>query len=244
MKKIITLLAFLICYTGFSQDPNFLQITYIKPTPGENYSQIINENWSKLHQKRIDDGIISGWDVWWAMNSTSESDHQIVIVTLVENIEDFNNNPGIRSVFPDWSDEELEEFNQKNQAARTIIKTDLLAIKNRAAKQDSIPNVLVMNYMKVKPVNALAYEKMEDNYKNSNFENSNRASWGMAKRIDKYGTGLGWNYMTFDLYNNGAELMNSRVNTYEYPAELAKDFEIRDMVYSQTYVKWMALRKE
>ena len=32
--------------------------------------------------------------------------------------------------------------------------------------------------------------------------------------------------MTFDLYNNGAELMNSRVNTYEYPAELAKDFEI------------------
>ena len=150
MKKIITLLAFLICQTGFSQDPNFLEITYIKPTPGENYAQIINENWSKLHQKRIDDGIIVGWDVWWAMNSTSESDHQIVIVTLVENIEDFNNNPGIRSVFPDWSDEELEEFNQKNQAARTIVKTDLLAIKNRASKQDSIPNVLVMNYMKVK----------------------------------------------------------------------------------------------
>ena len=178
------------------------------------------------------------------MNSTSESDHHIVIVTLVENIEDFNNNPGIRSVFPDWSDEEFEEFNQKNQAARTIVKTDLLAIKNRASKQDSIPNVLVMNYMKVKPVNALAYEKMEDNYKNSNFENSNRASWGMAKRIDKYGTGLGWNNMTFDLYNNGAVLMNSRVNTYEYPAELAKDFEIRDMVYSQPYWKWMALRKE
>ena len=42
MKKIITLLAFLICYTGFSQDPNFLQITYVKPTPGENYVQIIN----------------------------------------------------------------------------------------------------------------------------------------------------------------------------------------------------------
>ena len=83
MKKIITLLAFLICYTGFSQDPNFLQITYVKPTPGENYAQIINENWSKLHQKRIDDGIIVGWDVWWAMNSTSESDHQIVIVTLL-----------------------------------------------------------------------------------------------------------------------------------------------------------------
>jgi len=32
---------------------------------------------------------------------------------------------------------------------RTIVKTDLLAIKNRASKQDSIPNVLVMNYMKV-----------------------------------------------------------------------------------------------
>ena len=31
---------------------------------------------------------------------------------------------------------------------------------------------------------------------------------------------------------------------YEYPAELAKDFEIRDMVYSQPYWKWMALRKE
>ena len=87
----------------------------------------MNENWSKLHQKRIDDGIIVGWDVWWAMNSTSESDHQIVIVTLAEKVSDFNNNPGIRSVFPDWSDEEFEEFNKKNQAARTIVKTDLLA---------------------------------------------------------------------------------------------------------------------
>ena len=41
MKKIITLLAFLICYTGFSQDPNFLQITYIKPTPGKLVANII-----------------------------------------------------------------------------------------------------------------------------------------------------------------------------------------------------------
>ena len=48
--------------------------------------------------------------------------------------------------------------------------------------------------------------------------------------------------MTFDLYNNGAELMNSRVNTYEYPAELAKN-EIRYGIQS-TYWKWMALRKE
>ena len=56
------------------------------------------------------------------MNSTSESDHQIAIVTLVENIEDFNNNPGIRSVFPDWSDEEFEEFNQKIKLQELLSK--------------------------------------------------------------------------------------------------------------------------
>ena len=79
MKKIITLLAFLICYTGFSQDPNFLQITYIKPTPGENYAQIINENWSKLHQKRIDDGFIVGWDPRFIIDSIFWFEFPIVV---------------------------------------------------------------------------------------------------------------------------------------------------------------------
>ena len=67
---------------GVSNGATFLQVDYIKTVPGKNYGQILSEKWAKLAEKRIKEGTIVGWDAWWNMNSTDESNHDILLVTF------------------------------------------------------------------------------------------------------------------------------------------------------------------
>ena len=43
----------------------------------------------KLAEK-IKDGTIVGWDAWWNMNSTQESNHDIMLITLLRDIDSLN----------------------------------------------------------------------------------------------------------------------------------------------------------
>ncbi len=243
MKQLITLMMLLFISMIYGQESRYASIDFIKPIQGENYGEILSEKWAKLAQKRIDQGTIDGWDAWWVADSTSESEYQIVLVTLAKEIDSLNSGTGLRSVFPEMSDEELQAFNKKNQAARKIIKTNLVTIKDNIFKVDSLPNMVVMNYMKVKSQNAFAYEKMEEEFKKQYFEASPKQGWGLAKRVDKIGSYLGWNYVTFDFYNSISELMLERVPTVEYPEDLQDKINIREHGYSETLWKWISLRK-
>ena len=68
---------------GVANGASYIQVDYIKTVPGKNYGQILNEKWAKLAEKRIKEGTIVGWDAWWNMNSTDESNHDIMLVTLL-----------------------------------------------------------------------------------------------------------------------------------------------------------------
>ena len=127
MKK---LLLFLLPFFAFNfvqsqklvappaEQNQYVQVTYIKPVADKNYGEILEKNWKKLHQKRADNGTIIGWDVWWADGSNDNSEYNIVIATLVNHPDSLRVNPGIRSVFPEWSDEDYNRFSNKNQEAR------------------------------------------------------------------------------------------------------------------------------
>ena len=244
MKKILSLIL-LLSFFAFGQDNTYVQLTYVKPVQGENYGEILNEKWKALAQKRANNGTIIGWDVWWRAGSTPESNHQIMIATLVSHPDSLNINPGIRSVFPEMTDEEFESFSTKNTASRKIINRTMTVEKDAYFKTDSVPSMLVMNYMKVKPINAMKYEDFESSLKEG-LKESAKQGWAFHKRVDAVGSGLGWNYLTADFYNNNSELMSERVPTYDYSDndEIIKNLSLREHVWSDTYWKWISIRKE
>ena len=244
MKKILSLIL-LFSFFAFGQDNTYVQLTYVKPVQGENYGEILNEKWKALAQKRANNGTIIGWDVWWRAGSTPESNHQIMIATLVSHPDSLNVNPGIRSVFPEMTDEEFESFSTKNTESRKIINRTMTVEKDAYFKTDSVPSMLVMNYMKVKPINAMKYEDFESSLKES-LKESAKQGWAFHKRVDAVGSGLGWNYLTDDFYNNNSELMSERVPTYDYSdnEEIIKNLSLREHVWSDTYWKWISVRKE
>ena len=223
----------------------YVEISYIKPNPEMNYGKILNENWKKLHQKRADNGTIIGWDVWWVDGSNDDSNYNIVIATLVNHPDSLRVNPGIRSVFPEWNDNQYNRFVNENRKSRKIIKDRLVVVKEGVFRGDTVSRMAVLNYMKVDIQNALKYENFEREYMKG-FKQSPKYGWVLHKRVDKVGSALKWNYLTADLYNNMDDLMKERVPTGDLSKDktLVKGLSTRDHVWSETLWSWMSIRKK
>jgi len=83
MKKLFLLIAILAVGSVSAQgNGDFVSFQFVKTTPGEQYNVILNEKWKELHQMRIDEGTITGWDTWWRVGATPESDWNLLIVTV------------------------------------------------------------------------------------------------------------------------------------------------------------------
>ena len=73
MRKLFLLLAFFAVGNLTAQgNGDYVNMTFVKTTPGEDYGTIINEKWKELAQMRADEGTITGWDVWWRPGTVEE----------------------------------------------------------------------------------------------------------------------------------------------------------------------------
>ena len=179
------------------------------------------------------------------MNSTDESNHDILLVTLLTDIDSIGAGTGIRRAFPEMTDDEVTEFNKKNREARKIVNTTIYKVVDNYFKQDSVPKIALTNYMKVTHGDEFEYEKMEKEYK-SNVEDSPKAGWAVHKRVDRVGSNLGYNYVTVDFYNKMSEIMLERAPTWEMTEEFAQEYDkiqkLRKHVYSDTHWNFITLR--
>ena len=244
MKKFSIFLISVLLTSFFSQaqDWKYASISWIRTTPGENYNTLLKDKWAKLAQKRIDDGTIVGWDVWGVGHTTPESKYNLIIITLVNDIDSLGKNVGIRKIDPEISDMDLEILQQKNWGARKIMAEAVVARKNGYSFVDSLPQIAVFNYMKVPLGYEAKYEKMENDLNRSPDKNAPRVAWSYSKRLDLDGDGISWNYITADFYKSYKAAMQARANTPSYSKDLLQAFKSRKLVKSEMAGKVMSLR--
>tara|TARA_Y100000996_G_scaffold228478_1_gene179740 strand:+ start:701 stop:1435 length:735 start_codon:yes stop_codon:yes gene_type:complete len=244
MKKFSIFLISVLLTSFFSQaqDWKYASISWIRTTPGENYNTLLKDKWAKLAQKRIDDGTIVGWDVWGVGHTTPESPYNLIIVTLVNDIDSLGKNVGIRKIDPEISDMDLEILQQKNWGARKIMAEAVVARKNGYSFVDSLPQIAVFNYMKVPLGYGAKYEKMENDLNRSPDKNAPRVAWSYSKRLDLNGENVGWNYLTADFFKSYKAAMQARANTPSYSKDLLQAFKSRKLVKSEMAGKLMSLR--
>ena len=244
MKKFSIFLISVLLTSFFSQaqDWKYASISWIRTTPGENYNTLLKDKWAKLAQKRIDDGTIVGWDVWGVGHTTPESPYNLIIVTLVNDIDSLGKNVGIRKIDPEISDMDLEILQQKNWGARKIMAEAVVARKNGYSFVDSLPQIAVFNYMKVPLGYGAKYEKMENDLNRSPDKNAPRVAWSYSKRLDLDGDGISWNYLTADFFKSYKAAMQARANTPSYSKDLLQAFKSRKLVKSEMAGKVISLR--
>ena len=192
MRKLFLLLTlFAVGSLSAQGNGDYVNMTFVKTTPGEDYGTILNEKWKELAQMRADEGTITGWDVWWRPGSTDKSDWNMLIVTIAKHPDSLGANAGVPKVRPDYSEMDVEIFSEKNQKARTIVWDNVLVNKglNFAGNQGetpTAPQVAVINMMQVGYENGNAYEKAENTLSSGDL--GDRVGWALLKRLDNIGS--------------------------------------------------------
>ena len=243
MKNIfltITLLA--ASFVSAQGNGDIVMFDFVRTTPGEQYNVILNEKWKELAQKRVDEGTITGWDAWWRANATSESDWNLLLVTVAKHPDSLYAGGGVNRIRPGYSEMDIELFNQKNNKARTIVATHVYANKglNFAGNQGEtpkVPGVAVINPFKTDMTNDARYEQMENRLNSGDL--GNRLGWGLLKRIDNYGEDLYNNYMTVDFYEKMSDVMLSRIETGTAPRQMQEVIKMRK--HQQSIPLWLGI---
>jgi len=248
MKKIILLLITILTF-NLANSQEYVELSFIKSTPDQSveYDKILNDKWAKLHQQRINDGYINGWDVWKIIGGINEDRHHTYVIATISDDPMNRKNPGLKSIFPDMTDADVDLFMKNNRASRTIKDAAYTMVVDKYFKStDSLPNLMTINYMKVAPGNEKAYEDMETiTFKSAHENNPNVAGWGLLKRIGRYGSDLYWNYITLDFYANGEDWHNQRNQATQAPNKAYKKIQgLREHVNNETGWKMISLRKE
>ncbi len=246
MKKTLLILTlFAAGFLSAQGNGDYVNMTFIKTTPGEDYGTILNEKWKELAQMRVDEGTITGWDAWWRPNSTDTDAWNMVLVTIAKHPDSLGANAGVKKMRPNYSDMDVEIFQQKNIKARTIVYDHTYANKglNFASNQGEtpdVPQVAVINFMKTDITNGYAYEKAENSLNSGDL--GERSGWVLLKRLDQIGEDEYNNYMTVDFYDSWETIMKTREQTVRIPKQIQSVINMRSHLRSVPIWRAISIR--
>jgi len=247
MKYILlTILIFLSLSSIGQANDAYLRLTFIKAKEGSNYSENLTQKFARLHQQRIEDGIINGWDLWQVINSRQTPfSHVVVTLTDISKMDSLYSGVDMQKVFPDMTNNDIKTFYENNITSRDIIGDYIITTVKNISKSNTIPEeFMVMNFMKVKEGKFKTFENMEIDLTMAAMQNEKfRTGWTLQKRIDKYGTDLYWNYLTVDWYAKYSDYIKaSSIPTIDADKDYQSMMAIRDLRDRTVLRKIMSVR--
>ena len=112
MRYILLTLSICLSLSSMGQaNDTYLRLTFIKAKEGSNYSENLTQKFARLHQQRIEDGIINGWDLWQVVNSRQTPfSHVVVTLTDISKMDNLYSGVDMQKVFPDMTNSDIKTF--------------------------------------------------------------------------------------------------------------------------------------
>lgn len=244
MRKALLLIAILfITNHSFAQQYVF-ENTYVKAHDIYVYDQYIESVFSKVHQQRIDQGIIVGWDVWKVIDNPAEGfTHMLTTIYKIEDQEK------IDSFEPIWGDGLFErdavlrgaDLKEVREIVAVVKYVGLAQIRKPGIQE--VPSYLVLNFIKLKNEKWKSYEEAEVSGTKTLSNNDLRVGWDFHRRIDDYGTDISHTHITADWFDSHANYLKSFMGN---PADADKSYQkmlqLRDLKYRVLLTKHKSLR--
>ena len=246
MKNLFTLL--LLVATTFIYGQNIaFDFAFIKAEDIGAYDQNLKLKFQKMNQNYIDDGRIYGWHVWKVINGAQTPfTHLAVSIYDLDKMDENYQGKKWTEVFPDFAQNELQDWGRKNAENRKIIfETQMVNVADVLKKGVAeYPDIAVMNFMKVKDGKYKSYEDAEKSFTKSISKTDAREGWSFAKRIDRMGTDLSWTHFTVDWYEKYSDFLKEGAKP-SYDADTVYDniSKLRDLKDRVVLKKFIFLNK-
>ena len=227
MKKLVTIVVMAFFMTiAFGQDdkPLFLLFEFMHVDEGQmaNYEKT-EEFWEKVHVQRVKNGDCIGWDLWRLEPSGQKQGAQFMTVSLyndpVKMMEGGDFLKAWNAAYPNLTESANNEKMAMTAKSRDLTHRVFLRQIDLTNDDFDMPigTLAVINFMKAKPGQAAAYEKMESEVfkpmHQKEVESGGRASWGMLRNMLGYATEAYATHIVFDMYTGYDQFFNGGNNT-------------------------------
>ena len=220
MKKLAFIFALFFSICSFAQDDLFLVFELMKVDNEQESAYADTENfWEKIHQQRVQNGDIIGWDLWSLQPSGEDQSFQYMTVTLFNSAKAMfeggrNFMETVKKAYPDMSDEELnKKFNSTAKSRDLAVRIYLHQIAETNDSFDMpLGTIAFINYMKA--TNSGAYEKAETEVfqpmHQKEIDNGARAHWALLRFMLPYGSEAYATHIAVDMYKDLDQVMTGR----------------------------------
>ena len=249
MKRLIFFLSFIFITTSYGQNIAY-DFSFIKAEDIGAYDRNLKSKFQKVNQAYIDAGQILGWHVWKVVNGPQfPYTHLAVAVYDLDNANEDSEAPKWTDLFPDLTEEELEDWGEKNAKNRKIVFTTQMKNVAEVLQKGvtTYPDIAVCNFMKAKHGYSKSYEDFEKLNTKSISPNSLRRGWSLAKRIDNLGTEVSWTHFTVDWFDKYSDFLKARSgpsSDWASDANYKKLMKLRDLTHTVVFRKFIFLNKE
>ncbi len=178
--------------------------------------------WEKVHEQRVKNGDCIGWDLWRLEPSGQEQGAQFMTVSLyndpVKMMDGGDWNKAWTAAYPNLSDAENNEKMAMTAKSRDITHRVFLQEIDLTNDDFDMPigTLAVINFMKAKPGQAGAYEKMESEvfkpFHQSDVDSGGRANWGLLRNMLGYATEAYASHITVDMFTGYDQFFNGPSN--------------------------------
>jgi hypothetical protein len=160
IKTIFTLLLFAFCSTSQAQYIGIV-VDFMKVKPGNMGKYLeVEKEWKKIHQARVDQGMIIQWHLWQKMYSGADDPYQYITVAFFDDFNKTENSIPWDWIEENYSQEERNDLMKRTGQSRTMVRTEVYHQVAAALGKETSRYILV-NRMKVKPGQGGVYRTLE-----------------------------------------------------------------------------------
>ena len=252
MKKLLIICAvILFCSSSIAQDKLYLTFEFMKVENHQENSYWDTENfWEKIHQQRVLNKDIVGWDLWVLKPGGEDQGFQFLTVTLYDNYVKMLSGGGdimkaAKTAYPEMQEDELinkidESTKSRNLSVRLFLEQ--LKVTNGDFKMK--PGIIAsIDFMKAKVGEYEAYEKAEKEIfypmHQDMVDTGSKGRWTLVKVLSPSGSDVYTSHLTVNMYTGFDQFVQQGERTGEPISDsetqkIQEGFKTRDM-------KWVYL---
>ena len=224
-KALIFGVAIMMGITAMAQEKLFLTFEFMSVDNEQVDAYMETETlWQKLHEARVKNGDIVGWDLWALSPGGEDQGYQYLTVTVyndpVKMMEGGGFQEAFAAAFPNITEKEQEIMDATAKTRDLAVRIYGEEISSTTGEFDMpIGSIAEMDMMKVDMGNYDVYEKAEDEVFKALHQKSvdadGKESWGLVRFMLPMGSATKASHMTVNMYKNTEQRLNENINWSE-----------------------------